>query len=42
MGLRGFHFAPRIRDLVDTRVYIPKSYTTDNALKPGANPDPLL
>jgi TnpA family transposase len=34
MHLLGFRFAPRIRDLGDTRLYIPKSETAYDALKP--------
>ena len=34
MHLLGFRFAPRIRDLKDTRLYIPKGGTGYDALKP--------
>ncbi|MBC8406371.1 MAG: Tn3 family transposase [Planctomycetes bacterium] len=34
MHLLGFRFAPRIRDLKDTKLYIPKGDTTYDALKP--------
>ncbi|MBE2887219.1 Tn3 family transposase [Geobacter anodireducens] len=34
MHLLGFRFAPRIRDLGDTRLYIPKSEAAYDALKP--------
>ncbi|MFZ2219456.1 MAG: Tn3 family transposase, partial [Rhodoferax sp.] len=34
MHLLGFRFAPRIRDLGDTKLYIPKGETTYDALKP--------
>lgn len=34
MHLLGFRFAPRIRDLGDTRLYVPKSDTAYDALKP--------
>lgn len=34
MHLLGFRFAPRIRDLGDTKLFIPKSDTTYSALKP--------
>ncbi len=34
MHLLGFHFAPRIRDLGDTKLYIPKGDVTYEALKP--------
>lgn len=34
MHLLGFRFAPRIRDLGDTRLYIPKGEATYDALKP--------
>lgn len=34
MHLLGFRFAPRIRDLGDTKLYIPKGETTYNGLKP--------
>lgn len=34
MHLLGFRFAPRIRDLGDTKLYIPKSDTAYDALKP--------
>ena len=34
MHLLGFRFAPRIRDLGDTKLYIPKSDATYDALKP--------
>ncbi|CAM3546471.1 transposase (plasmid) [Xenorhabdus nematophila ATCC 19061] len=34
MHLLGFRFAPRIRDLKDTRLYIPKSDTPYETLKP--------
>ena len=34
MHLLGFRFAPRIRDLGDTKLYIPKSDTNYDALKP--------
>ena len=34
MHLLGFHFAPRIRDLGDTKLYIPKGDTAYEALKP--------
>ena len=34
MHLLGFRFAPRIRDLGDTKLYIPKSDKTYGALKP--------
>jgi TnpA family transposase len=34
MHLLGFRFAPRIRDLGDTKLYIPKGDATYEALKP--------
>jgi TnpA family transposase len=34
MHLLGFRFAPRIRDLADTKLYIPKGDATYEALKP--------
>jgi len=34
MHLLGFHFAPRIRDLGDTKLYTPKEATRYDALKP--------
>ena len=34
MHLLGFRFAPRIRDLGDTKLYIPKGETAYDALKP--------
>ncbi|MDL1865613.1 Tn3 family transposase [Betaproteobacteria bacterium PRO5] len=34
MRLLGFHFAPRIRDLGDTKLYIPKGNVVYEALKP--------
>jgi TnpA family transposase len=34
MHLLGFRFAPRIRDLGDTKLYIPKGDTAYDALKP--------
>ncbi|HGW7881141.1 TPA: Tn3 family transposase [Escherichia coli] len=34
MHLLGFRFAPRIRDLVDTKLYIPKGDAAYDALKP--------
>jgi len=34
MHLLGFHFAPRIRDLGDTKLYIPKGDAAYDALKP--------
>ena len=34
MHLLGFRFAPRIRDLGDTKLYIPKGGTGYDALKP--------
>jgi len=34
MHLLGFRFAPRIRDLGETRLYIPKGQTAYDALKP--------
>ncbi len=34
MHLLGFRFAPRIRDLGETKLYIPKADTTYDALKP--------
>ena len=34
MHLLGFRFAPRIRDLGDTKIYIPKGDAAYDALKP--------
>ena len=34
MHFLGFRFAPRIRDLGDTKLYIPKGETAEEALKP--------
>ena len=34
MHLLGFRFAPRIRDLGDTKLYSPKGETANDALKP--------
>lgn len=34
MHLLGFRFAPRIRDLGDTKLYIPKGDAAYDALKP--------
>jgi TnpA family transposase len=34
MHLLGFRFAPRIRDLADTKLYIPKKDVSYDALKP--------
>jgi len=34
MHLLGFRFAPRIRDLGETKLYIPKGKTAYDALKP--------
>ncbi len=34
MHLLGFRFAPRIRDLGDTKIYIPKNYVGYDTLKP--------
>lgn len=41
MHLLGFRFAPRIRDLDETKLYIPKGDTTYDALKPliGGTPN---
>jgi TnpA family transposase len=41
MHLLGFRFAPRIRDLGDTKMYIPKSETAYDALKPMISSDRL-
>ncbi|MFK0380239.1 Tn3 family transposase [Pandoraea sp. NPDC090278] len=41
MHLLGFRFAPRIRDLGDTKLYIPKSDTAYDALKPMVSSDRL-
>ena len=41
MHLLGFRFAPRIRDLGDTKMYIPKSETAYDALKPMISNDRL-
>ena len=34
MHLLGFRFAPRIRDLADTKLYVPKGERTLSALAP--------
>ena len=41
MHLLGFRFAPRIRDLGDTKLFIPKGDTTYDALKPMISSDRL-
>ena len=41
MHLLGFRFAPRIRDLGDTKLFIPKSDITYDALKPMVSSDRL-
>ena len=41
MHLLGFRFAPRIRDLGDTKLFIPKSDTAYDALKPMISSDRL-
>ncbi len=41
MHLLGFHFAPRIRDLGDTKLFIPKGDTAYDALKPMISSDRL-
>jgi TnpA family transposase len=41
MHLLGFRFAPRIRDLGDTKLFIPKGKTAYDALKPMINGDRL-
>ena len=41
MHLLGFRFAPRIRDLGDTKLYIPKGNTAYDALKPMLSNDRL-
>jgi TnpA family transposase len=41
MHLLGFRFAPRIRDLGDTKLYIPKGDTAYDALKPMLSNDRL-
>jgi TnpA family transposase len=41
MHLLGFRFAPRIRDLGDTKLYIPKGDTAYDALKPMISSDRL-
>jgi len=41
MHLLGFRFAPRIRDLGDTKLYIPKGDAAYDALKPMISSDKL-
>jgi TnpA family transposase len=41
MHLLGFRFAPRIRDLGDTKLFIPKGDTAYDALKPMISSDRL-
>ncbi len=41
MHLLGFRFAPRIRDLGDTKLFIPKGETSYDALKPMISSDKL-
>ena len=41
MHLLGFRFAPRIRDLGDTKLFIPKGDTVYDALKPMISSDRL-
>ena len=41
MHLLGFRFAPRIRDLVETKLFIPKGDATYDALKPMISSDRL-
>ena len=41
MHLLGFRFAPRIRDLGDTKLFIPKGDTTYDSLKPMISSDRL-
>lgn len=41
MHLLGFHFAPRIRDLSDTKLFVPKGDVVYDALKPMISSDRL-
>ncbi len=41
MHLLGFRFAPRIRDLGDTKLFIPKGEASYDALKPMISSDKL-
>ncbi|WP_159311629.1 Tn3 family transposase, partial [Klebsiella pneumoniae] len=41
MHLLGFRFAPRIRDLGDTKLFIPKGDAAYDALKPMISSDRL-
>ena len=41
MHLPRFRFAPRIRDLGETKLFIPKGDASDDALLPMVSPDRL-